>query len=121
MLRAPRSLPASPEREIELDQGGQFITQGLRKGQFGSERIGFVDEHFQIVCCPRFEAHFRQVGGVLREFHKPLMLNPELAIFAISNQRIGHVAESGLNVSVKRNLVPDEEFGLIVGKLVADR
>jgi hypothetical protein len=28
---------------------------------------------------------------------------------------------AGRNVSAQRNLVSDEEFGLIVGKLVADR
>ena len=58
------------------------------------KRIGLVGQHFQVIGSPGLEAHLRQSRGILRRFDQVLLLDSELSILAISNQRIRDVAET---------------------------
>lgn len=81
-------LPASTECLVELDQRDQLIALSLSESELCGKRIRVVGKHLEVVRGACFEPHFGQSSCILRGLEQLLLLNPELAVFAVCNQGI---------------------------------
>ena len=82
---------------IQLYQRNQFVALGLRQSKLSGESVGVVGQHFQIIGRARIESLLRQLGRILGRSDEVFLLNSELSILAIRDQRIRHIAECALN------------------------
>src|SRR6516164_2826993 len=90
-------LPASAKSLIELHERVQLVSLCLRQRQLSRKRVCFICQNLKIVSTSGLEANFRKSCRVASGVHKILLLDPELTILAIRNQRVRYIAKSGLN------------------------
>ena len=90
-------LPTAAQRVVELDKRKALVQTGAGQVQLGREIIGLVGQHFQIARRAAAIAHFGKIRRALRRGREQFLVLAKLAVFRVGNQRIGNLAERGLN------------------------